>query len=62
MYQTVLVGDAGHIVVYMPTNIQSSCIHKMELIAASKIGEFLRQATDWKPTFVQHGLTGQGRA
>lgn len=46
MYQTVLVGGAGHIVVYMPTKVQSSSIHKTELIAASKIGEFLRQATD----------------
>lgn len=62
MYQTVLVGGAGHIVVYMPTKVQSSSIHKTELIAASKIGEFLRQATDQKPTVEQHGLTGQGTA
>lgn len=46
MYQTVLVGGARHIVVYMPTKVQSSSIHKMELIAAGKIGEFLKQATD----------------
>lgn len=62
MYQTVLVGGAGHIVIYMPPKVQSSCILKTELIAAGKIGEFLRQATDWKPTFVQQGLTGQGAA
>lgn len=30
--------------------------------AACNTGEFLRQATDWTTTFIQHGLIGQDRA